>query len=311
MRSFRRAAVSLFLIGLAIAAMADWTTVSKKFHAAKSREGAIKTLSERDGTGDASDEEYLHELIDDYNSATTNDAKESTYQEIVSFVDSSAAAESFSTVKGAKAKAQAIKSDPLYKAERESTASNWIEKMLERLRNLFKRDAPQSPNLPVPPLWLGGLLQGLFYVIVGVAVIGLIYLIAKIPWSWTSRGKVKRARTGMLEEGEELLTEDEYLANADKLIAEGRYREACRALYLASLLRIDAARIARFEPTQTNWEHLRRIEASPTRPSSFDFRPATKAFDLAWYGYRANSIADVEIFRSTYLSIRELAKEAA
>jgi hypothetical protein len=256
-------------------------------------------------------DQILFDFIDEYYSATTKAARDAAYNSIKQYLSANALSEQFSTVKGAEATAKDIKKDPIYSAQKEVISSNWLQKLLDRLKNLFKDDSSQPErDAPQIPDWVPPLVRGLFYVVC-IAIIGLIiFLITKIPWAWTKSGRAKKLkRGGLLEDGEILLSEDEYLLEADRLIAEGKFREACRALYLASLLRIDKARIARFEPAETNWEHLKRIETSKSRPEQLHFRPTTKAFDLAWYGYRANSAEDVLIFRDTYLSIKSLTEE--
>ena len=187
-----------------------------------------------------------------------------------------------------------------FRTQKEAPGKSWIERIIERLNEWMKRNRNTSskspiefPNLP----WLGGLLQGLMYVILATAIGLLIWLLTKLRLMGEMRKAKARGGGGILEEGEELLSEDEYLLNADDLIAQGRFREACRALYLACLVRLDAARVARLEPTQTNWEHLRRVEANRSKPEGLDFRTPTKLFDHAWYGYTARSAADVEPFR--------------
>lgn len=313
MRSFLRAVVSCVFLVAAFSAQADWVKVHKDFESAKTPDEAVRMLDDsyqeiEENTGS----EDLRELIDDFKSATTKEAKDSTYQSIKDLISANVVTEQYSAVSNADATARQIKSkNPLYKKERESSSSTWIQKLLERLKHLFDGERSGSqPDLPQVPKWIPNLILGIFYVLCGGIILGLIYLLTKIPWAWTRSARAKKARGGMLEEGEELLTEDEYMLEADRLIAEGKFREACRALYLASLLRIDAARIARFEPTQTNWEHLRRIETSKTRPPELEFRATTKAYDHAWYGFTAKSIADVAIFQDTYLTIKRLTEVA-
>ena len=303
MKNFRRAAASILLVLLAMNTWADWSKVRSNFQSAKSHDEAVKKIAE----SDEAKQQDFKELIDDYNSAETKEAKNSTYQSIKDLIDSSVTSEQFSTVSGADDKAKKIKQNQLYKSEREAKSSNWLVKLFERLKDLFK-PRPQSDITPpeIPP-WIPELFKGIFYLI-GIAIlVGLVYLLFQIPWGWTKRGRARKlGRGGLLEEGEELLSEDQYLIEADRLVAEGKFREACRALYLASLLRIDSARIARFEPTQTNWEHLRRIDNSKLKPEGFEFRATTKAFDHAWYGFTARTINDVQIFRESYLLIKQL-----
>ncbi len=200
-----------------------------------------------------------------------------------------------------------------FKSMKDAPGKSWVQRILERLEKLQMRDQEKDDNkINFPDLpWLAGVLRVLMYGILITAVGLLIWLLSKLRFMSQMRTEKTRSGGGILEEGEELLSEDEYLKNADDLIAQGRFREACRALYLATLVRLDAARIARLEPTQTNWEHLRRVETSRTKPEGLDFRTPTKFFDHAWYGYTARSAADVEPFRRAYLDIKQLTEVKA
>ena len=305
MKKFRRAVANFLLLIIAISAPADWNGVAKNIKQAKSRDDAISQLKNSDYGKD----EVVIDLLDSYGLAKDKALKDSAFNHIIQYVTANALSENFSINKDAEATAKKVKRDPIYRAQKEAVSSNWIKKLWDRIINGMKDNngSSNAPNLPNIPSWVGDIIRVLFYLVCVAIIAGLVYLIIKIPWAWTSAGRERKAkRGGMLEDGEELLSEDEYLLEAARLISEGLFREACRALYIATLLRIDTARVARFEPAETNWEHLRRIESSKSKPESFEFRPATKAFDLAWYGYRAKTEDDVEIFRETYLSIKYL-----
>lgn len=304
MANFRRTAVSFILIGMALFARADWADEKRAFDSAKSHDDAVKLFREGDNG------EELRELVAEYDSAKTKKQKDKAYEAIGDLVSTYAVSEHFTVAKDAGKKVGEIKKDPLYKSQKESSGSNWLQKLFDRLKKLFDRDkGSDMPNIPTPPGWLPQFITGIFYLFCAAAIVGIIYLVCKIPWAWSQRGRSGKRKPGsMLEDGELLLSEDEYMLEANRLIAEGKFREACRALYLASLLRIDSLRIARFDPYQTNWEHLRRIESSKTRPEVLDFRPATKAFDHAWYGYRATTASDVDVFMDTYLVLKSLAE---
>jgi hypothetical protein len=304
MKIFLRTAASIVLLIIAFTATADWTSVQKQFKAEKDHDKAVSQLKE----SEVSKDDDLAQKIDSYDTDSVKKKKED-YDAIANLLDAKVTAEHFKSKGGADQIAKEIKKDPIYSAEKEAGKSNWIEKLNDRLKKIFERKpkSPDTPDMPQLPGWVGPIIQALFVILCAAIIALIIYLLVKVPWAWTAAGRAKRAkRGGILKDGELLLSEDEYLIEADRLIAEGKFREACRALYLASLLRISAARIARFEPTQTNWEHLRRIEFSKTKPENLEFRSITKAFDLAWYGYRATQLSDVLPFRESYVSIKAM-----
>jgi len=199
-------------------------------------------------------------------------------------------------------KAKEIKASPIYRDTGNVSQSNWIGRAFERLgewlsKPFSKGSSSLNPaTLNAPSLnarvflWImGGLLASLI-------IVFLIFVIRQVNWTRTLRRKA----TALLGEDEPDRNVDEWLNLAEALTKQGRYREAVRCLYLATLLRFDEANVARFIRSETNWEHLARIQASPNRPADIDFLPPTQAFDLIWYGQRVRGIEDVDQFRIWY-----------
>lgn len=213
--------------------------------------------------------------------------------------------------------AASIKKDSAYNVAPKQQ-SNWLSisarAMWERINDFFKRTRPNfnrggDGNFPA---WLSILGMVAYYVVIALLVLAVIvFAFYMFRFIQKRAATAKRAKSGLLDDLEEIKTEDEYLAEADAMIAEGKYREAIRALYLACLLKIDVARITRFDRSETNWEHLRRIESSLTRPADFTFREQTKTFDRVWYGFDIRGMDDVELFRSTYLQLQQIVTEAS
>jgi len=206
--------------------------------------------------------------------------------------------------------AKGIKRSPLYSDAGPQQTTNWLSNAFDRLNNIHPNCNCNRPVTVTPPGAAAG--QWFIYLIYAIVIIalGAFIVFAVSRFNWTR--KLKRKAKALLDEDEPERTLDEWLEMADKLEREGRFREAVRCLYLACLLKIDEARIARFERSQTNWEHLARIEASPMRPSNLHFREPTKAFDLIWYGMRVNGSEEVTKFRAWYRDVLQaVRKEAA
>lgn len=200
------------------------------------------------------------------------------------------------------ATAKSVKSNPLYRDAGIDEESNWLGRALARLKNLRFNpnwNTPRAnPNLNLFGPWVIYVMWGFL----GVAVAVLLFLaIRHIDW----KRRLSRKASAILEEDEPERTVDEWLERADSLAASGLHREAVRALYLACLLRFDEYRVARFIRGQTNWEHLRRIQSSPRKPTDLDFSPATRAFDRIWYGRRIQGMSDVDQFRRWYQEVSE------
>ncbi|HSI72102.1 MAG TPA: DUF4129 domain-containing protein [Fimbriimonas sp.] len=195
-----------------------------------------------------------------------------------------------------------IKSASVYRDTGVDETSNWLARALERLKNLKWEREPSSVNAG----FLSGIGALLYYgawLLIAVALSALIYFAVK-HFRWKAR--LERRAATLLEESEPERTLDEWLEMANALEAEGRYREAVRALYLACLLRFDEALVARFDRSETNWEHLARIELSSKRPEGLDFRTPTRLFDHVWYGHKLRGREDVEQFRAWYIGITEM-----
>lgn len=207
-----------------------------------------------------------------------------------------------------------FKASPLYKDTGKTEDANWLSGAIERIKNIrwFRLSPPRvDGRAPSPILGLGAIgafLIAFVWFLLGAAIIAfIVYAVRLVRF-----GKLKkRGAKAMLEDDEPERTLDEWLALADSLEREGKIREAVRALYLACLLKFDERNIARFVRSQTNWEHLSRIEASPRRPAGLDFRTPTQAFDQIWYGHKVRGHVDVDDFRAWYRQVSTLVSEAA
>jgi hypothetical protein len=303
-----RTAVSCIFILAASLSFSDWEgweAVQQKFRSETDFDRKIQYLK--------TDKEDILEFVSDsmrgdvesFEGTMTQVQKQKLIEKIDAQLDSFVVAERQDKIDAADSQIRTIKQNDLYNKSKELKEATWLQKVLERLRNLTRIETPETPDFKMPR-WLASVIKFVFNILILVAIGLLIWLVSKVRFG----KKIKSVRTkGLLEEGEELLSEDEYLSKADGLAAEGRFREACRCLYLAILLRISSARIARFEPSETNWEHLRRIHSSSKRPAGMDVRPITKLFDLIWYGDGFTGEPQYQEFKSTYARIKELTLE--
>lgn len=218
-----------------------------------------------------------------------------------------------SSVEGDQSKAaKRIKDAPFYRDIGEGETANWLSGSMRRLGKIFERKESRNRGMDMPQIGAApnffGFLIPMVWCLLGALLIGFIIYAARfISFSKSKKRKAK----AMLEEDEPERTLDEWLALADSHEREGRYREAVRALYLACLLKFDERNVARFIRSQTNWEHLARIESSPRLPTGLQFRSATQAFDQVWYGHKVRGSVDVDEFRSWYRAVTDALKAAA
>ncbi len=176
-------------------------------------------------------------------------------------------------------KASAITQSKLYKGIGPKQSKNWIAKALEKL---FKRQPVPSFHPMVPPAGLN-FLTILFWGLIGLVVLALlgagIYFVTRFR-------RRKKARTLLVEDEEMATTFDEWIEAARKYANAGDWRRAIRCAYISGLLQFDMASVARFDRSQTNWQHLARINRSPKRPPNLSYDNETKTFDEAWYGHK-------------------------
>jgi len=240
--------------------------------------------------------------------AQKNPASAADLAQLQATMDVQARIQSSSVNPATASQAAAIVSGSLYQGGTVRAGSNWVGTTFAKLAKLIPkfRDGKVSPTMNGPTNldWV----VPVMWTLLGTVAVALICYGASI---FVFKMRLRRRTAAVLEDDEPERTLDEWLAMADQLEAAGKYREAIRCLYLACLIRFDEAGVARFIKSETNWEHLRRIQASE-KNRGIDFLPLTLLFDLAWYGYRAKSANDVTDFRAGYQAVVQgLTKAAA
>ncbi len=161
----------------------------------------------------------------------------------------------------------------------------FLRRLLEWLfEHASERGANPSPSfsLPMPPSWLFLVLGGLLLAVV------VVYLVVTRS---TKRTK-KKARAGPEVEPSEDPRErapEAHLDDAAILAGQGRFRDALRSLYLATLVALDRRRLITFDPSRTNWHYLGQL---PNGPGRLDFSRFTELFDYKWYGEEPTTEAD-------------------
>jgi hypothetical protein len=209
--------------------------------------------------------------------------------------------------------ANEILSDSVFRDSQEAEGDNWIARALSRIAELFSRREPKNTRQPeLTPLNINA--KPLAYILLaalGVALVALaVMALRNVRIGKGSKRGDGQFRRSILDADEPDRTLDEWLILADKLQSEGRFREVVRCLYIAILLKLDAARLIRFERSETNWEHLAKIENS-VAPRSIDYRRLTKKFDVIWYGDHSATAADCADLRTQYEELTEALKASA
>lgn len=297
--SFRAPGIALLVLAAAAAfCSTDYKAYSKRLEAATSTAEKVRILRELE-----SEVTERSPVLDYVREATANDTPDSsavkTAEQMVA-IRASLVSKSVPT-SDVKKSAASITSSALYRDTGQKKASNWIDRAIDRLR-FRERGVPR--DLATPDAESVSYAVDLLVVLVWAALalgVGALLFVAFQRFSW--RRSLKRKAMALLEDDEPIRSADEWLLQADELAAKGDHRGAVRCLYLACLLRLDENGVARFERSQTNWEHLARIHSSPALPEGLDFREPTGAFDRIWYGSDVKGQSDVDLFRGFYIRL--------
>ncbi len=181
--------------------------------------------------------------------------------------------------KNADDQAKQLSSSFAYNSNDEKS-SNWVQKAFSR----FHLNLPEFSS-PRRSIGSGRAIASIAnYILWTVLALALIAFLTFATIAFSRLGKQRRVARALLDESDPELTGSEWLESGDALLAQAKYREAVRAFYLASLIKIDDLGISRFIRSETNWNHLFRYDKSIHRPTGLDFRPQTQLFDQIWYG---------------------------
>ncbi len=206
----------------------------------------------------------------------------------------------------------------------ENPIRRWIRKQLGSLGNFTSRNLGSffsalgrllqrlftgftPPNLPTGNSqidWLSGF-KILVYVLLVVGVAVLAWLAVRL---WQKRrptptqdGSIALTGTPDLRAenvSADQLPEDGWIALALEMAAQGEWRLALRALYLASLAHLAQRELVRLAPSKSNHEYRqelrRRARALPGVQQAFT--ETADAFDRVWYGTHT---ADASLFDTT------------
>lgn len=295
-----RVASSFSLLLLAVCALAGpYGDLDAKLKQAKTPDQKVEVLS----SSELNDPELTRRIV------AADPKKPETVDAAESYVDLKAMGEQV-TLSSQSDRLKKIKSSGLYRDEGAGDRANWLSGAIERIQNLFpkqKKERPSSSRQMDMPGFPPFIINFVWFLLAAGLLAFIIYAVR-----FVSFGKLRtRKAKAMLEDDEPERTLDEWLTLAESYERDGKYREAVRALYLACLLKFDERNVARFIRSQTNWEHLARIEGSPKKPAGLDFRSPTQSFDRIWYGHKVRGPIDVAEFRAWYGEVTRALQVAA
>jgi hypothetical protein len=98
-------------------------------------------------------------------------------------------------------------------------------------------------------------------------------------------------------------------ADADRLIAEGRFEEAAHALYHGVLTGVARRERLRLDPSKTSGDYARELRGRGS-PSHAAFRAFVRRFDVAVYGYGGCTAESLDELRQLAASFGPAARAA-
>lgn len=184
--------------------------------------------------------------------------------------------------------------------------------LLQRRDLQFELKGIEVPPPREPPRWwqaimdflshlfapLGPVLQGLFWGVVALAVLGIVYLIAReVGWlDWTGKAKKAKAREEAYRPGAEMAAS--LLADADALAAQGRYAEAVHILLLRSIEDMQRFRPGSVRPAATSRD-LARLPVLPGEARPL-FAAMASRVEVSLFGARPVDAAGYAASRADY-----------
>ena len=196
------------------------------------------------------------------------------------------------------AKARDQASQVLARAEFDrATGPTWWERQMARLGvwlgAIFSGVGALGEYAP----WLGTLLEVLFYL--GTAV-GILFFVRR---AFVRQRLAISLSAGAAKAGAWDKEADDWATLADSCAARQQWREAVHCLYWAAIVRLEARRAWRHNPTRTPREYVRLLK--PGSPQQGALRSLTQILERVWYGLRDASDEDYQQARSLFDGLGE------
>ncbi len=112
--------------------------------------------------------------------------------------------------------------------------------------------------------WVSVLIRFIFFAVFAIVLIALINQILGGNIS-TAFSKKKAQQSVSLDIGESELSETNYEELLAKALAQNRYRDAVRILYLKALQQLNESELISWKPDKTNHDYLRELGTHPSK----------------------------------------------
>lgn len=156
---------------------------------------------------------------------------------------------------------------------------DWLQRLGERIRRwlseYFDFDLPSGAGLSTGDV--------LIYIVAGLAVAGIVYLIFRGNFSWLFSGRRFRKKQEDPEYSvyEENIHAINFADEIEQAVQTKNYRKATRLFYLKSLKLLSDGGHIQWQINKTNTDYRREISSKAMR-EEFDY--LSLAYDYVWYG---------------------------
>lgn len=174
---------------------------------------------------------------------------------------------------------------------RQSIVQNWLMLISEAISNALEKIFGAIAVRPV------GYVLGVLVLLVFVGCI--VKLVLRFVNN-TSGRPVKRSDASNVERKKRQESIESLIHTAELEATQGRYREALRNVYIATLLLLDRAGLITFAEGTTNWEYIRALRGRASSAQIELFRDLTSLFDVSIYGGGAVSFDDYMLSRRRF-----------
>jgi Domain of unknown function (DUF4129) len=165
----------------------------------------------------------------------------------------------------------------------------------------------EPPKLKLPswldsPIWWA-IAQAIFWVIVTLLAVWASWQIWQLLRFYIHNFKKRNKTTdGSAQTTIKDVSVAQWLLRSQKLQQQGKYRQACRCLYMAVLQRLNDAGIAVHEPSRTDGEYLQLIQQLP-QPAPYE--TAIAIHQQLYFGNVEASASTFEQCQQAYQQIKD------
>lgn len=138
--------------------------------------------------------------------------------------------------------------------------------------------------------FLARLIQFLFYLALALLVAFALYFLLR--WLLGRQAQPNIPAPDLLNPTR--ATPPDLLRAAEEHASQGNYRLALRYLYTAVLVHLDRSGYLQYEPTNTDWEHLRALHAQGHESLHAQLLPLTELVQRKWYGIETTLLEDFQ-----------------